>query len=64
MTRRIARRRPVAPIATESGLHEALVVPDADVAPGTGRVSAGATEREATTPDELMRAVSTVTPDA
>ncbi|ELK54680.1 hypothetical protein D320_08755 [Haloferax sp. BAB-2207] len=47
--------------------HEALVVPDADadgLPAGTARVSAGETAVEATTPEELMEAVSTVTPDA
>ncbi|ELZ96852.1 hypothetical protein C440_03723 [Haloferax mucosum ATCC BAA-1512] len=44
--------------------HEALVVPDADVADNVAIVSAGTASVEATTPDELMQAVSSVTPDA
>ncbi|AFK20046.2 thioredoxin domain-containing protein [Haloferax mediterranei ATCC 33500] len=44
--------------------HEALVVPEADVTDGVARVSSGTTSVEATTPDELMQAVSSVTPDA
>ena len=47
--------------------HEALVVPEADVADladGTARVSTGETTVEATTPEELMEAVSSATPDA
>ncbi|WP_411964287.1 DUF255 domain-containing protein [Haloferax sp. YSMS24] len=44
--------------------HEALVVPAADIDAGTARVSVGSDTHEATTPDELMRAVSSVTKDA
>ncbi|WP_396611794.1 DUF255 domain-containing protein [Haloferax sp. S1W] len=44
--------------------HEAIVVPEADVEHGTARVSVGDSTKTATTPDELMQAVSSVTPDA
>ncbi|WP_416840597.1 DUF255 domain-containing protein [Haloferax sp. DFSO52] len=41
--------------------HEAVVVPAADIDAGTARVSVGSDTHEATTPDELMDAVSIVT---
>ncbi|KAB1187683.1 MULTISPECIES: DUF255 domain-containing protein [Haloferax] len=44
--------------------HEALVVPEADIDADIAVVSSGAVTYEATTPDELMEAVSSVTSDA
>ncbi|KTG28421.1 DUF255 domain-containing protein [Haloferax profundi] len=44
--------------------HEAVVVPEADIDADTAVVRSGAVTHEATTPDELMEAVSSVTSDA
>ncbi|MFC7202488.1 DUF255 domain-containing protein [Haloferax namakaokahaiae] len=44
--------------------HEAVIIPESGIEDGRARVSSGEQEREATTPEELMQAVSAVTPDA